>query len=248
MPTELPHHSISQQSLPTQENWSAHVHTSIDKQSPPKHTSLPDHVHPSISQQPPPTQPNMPAQIPPGFSQLPQPPRQQSIPPAFQHQGYSGQPPAIPQPTAFNLSHVQLCDIMTKMIARKDVVLSRLVKFNDSPVRFLSWKQTFLAVTRELGATPAIYSFVGLVLSHHVRPKVLKLRVHLTILTVLNRFSCVLTVVVKAQKSSWIASERNLINFRKCWLQIVIINACLSCMMSYVSFNAPKTILSIAGC
>ena len=44
---------------------------------------------------------------------------------------------------------------MTKMIARKDVVLSRLVKFNDSPVRFLSWKQTFSAVTRELGVTPA---------------------------------------------------------------------------------------------
>jgi hypothetical protein len=41
------------------------------------------------------------------------------------------------------------------MMARKDIVLSRLIKYNDSPIQYLSWKQTFKAVIGELSVTPA---------------------------------------------------------------------------------------------
>ncbi|XP_048749330.2 uncharacterized protein LOC125661393 [Ostrea edulis] len=52
-------------------------------------------------------------------------------------------------------SQVELCQIMTRMMARKDVVLSRLIKYNDSPIQYLSWKQTFKAVMLELAVTPS---------------------------------------------------------------------------------------------
>jgi hypothetical protein len=41
------------------------------------------------------------------------------------------------------------------MMARKDIVLSRLIKYNDSPIQYLSWKQTFKAVIGELSVAPA---------------------------------------------------------------------------------------------
>jgi hypothetical protein len=41
------------------------------------------------------------------------------------------------------------------MMARKDIVLSRLIKYNDSPIQYLSGKQTFKAVIGEHSATPA---------------------------------------------------------------------------------------------
>jgi hypothetical protein len=52
-------------------------------------------------------------------------------------------------------SQVQLCELVTKMMARKDIVLSRLINYNDSPIQYLSWKQTFKAVIEELSVTPA---------------------------------------------------------------------------------------------
>ena len=54
-----------------------------------------------------------------------------------------------------NNSQIELCQLMTKMMARKDVVLSRLIKYNDSPVQYLSWKQTFKDVMSELSVTPS---------------------------------------------------------------------------------------------
>ncbi|VDH90793.1 Hypothetical predicted protein [Mytilus galloprovincialis] len=41
------------------------------------------------------------------------------------------------------------------MMVRKDIVLSRLIKYNDSPFQFLSWKETFKDVMKELSVTPS---------------------------------------------------------------------------------------------
>jgi hypothetical protein len=51
-------------------------------------------------------------------------------------------------------SQIELCQMITKMMARKDV-LSRLIKCNHSPIQYLLWKQTFKDVMLELTVTPS---------------------------------------------------------------------------------------------
>ncbi|CAC5407593.1 unnamed protein product [Mytilus coruscus] len=58
--------------------------------------------------------------------------------------------PYVPPDVNNNNSQIELCNLITKMMARKDIVLSRLVKYNDSPFQFLSWKETFKDVMKEL--------------------------------------------------------------------------------------------------
>ena len=54
-----------------------------------------------------------------------------------------------------NDPQVGLCETIAKIMAREDVVLSRLIKYNDSPIQYLSWKQTFKDVMSELEVTPS---------------------------------------------------------------------------------------------
>ncbi|CAG2256530.1 unnamed protein product [Mytilus edulis] len=58
--------------------------------------------------------------------------------------------PYVPPNVNNNNSQMELCNLITKMMARKDIVLSRLIKYNDSPFQFLSWKETFKDVMKEL--------------------------------------------------------------------------------------------------
>ncbi|KAJ8315765.1 hypothetical protein KUTeg_007915 [Tegillarca granosa] len=52
-------------------------------------------------------------------------------------------------------SQVEMCKLMTQMMAHKDIVLTRLVKYDDSPMHYVSWKQTFKDVINELGVNDA---------------------------------------------------------------------------------------------
>ncbi|XP_071133064.1 uncharacterized protein [Mytilus edulis] len=63
--------------------------------------------------------------------------------------------PYVPPNVNNNNSQMELCNLITKMMARKDIVLSRLIKYNDSPFQFLSWKETFKDVMKELSVTPS---------------------------------------------------------------------------------------------
>ena len=145
----------------------------------------------------------------------------------------------ISRPTAPNLFQVQLCDIMTRMIARKDVILSRLVKFNDSPVRFLSWKQTFLAVTRELGVTPAeeldlLIRWLGPESS--LQAQSVKVACAFDSPSGLKQIWSRLDSRYGRPEVIEDCLRKNLINFRKCQLLTVITNACSSCTIYYATF------------
>lgn len=48
----------------------------------------------------------------------------------------------------------QMCSELTKFIVKKDLILSRLTKFDDTPELFSVWKSTFHSVMSELGVTP----------------------------------------------------------------------------------------------
>ncbi|KAK3088641.1 hypothetical protein FSP39_021780 [Pinctada imbricata] len=44
---------------------------------------------------------------------------------------------------------------MTKFLLKKDMILARITAYDDNPSSYLTWKQTFKSLMRELSATPA---------------------------------------------------------------------------------------------
>lgn len=48
------------------------------------------------------------------------------------------------------------CMDMTKFLLKKDLILSRITKYDDNPSLFLTWKLTFKNIMKEISATPSV--------------------------------------------------------------------------------------------
>jgi hypothetical protein len=63
-------------------------------------------------------------------------------------------PKLNPYAETFRPTVPDMCSELTKFIVKKDLVLSRLTKFDDTPEYFPVWRSTFHNVMSELGVTP----------------------------------------------------------------------------------------------
>lgn len=54
-----------------------------------------------------------------------------------------------------NQANAVTCMDMTKFLLKKDLIVSRITKYDDNPSLFLTWKLTFKNIMQEISATPS---------------------------------------------------------------------------------------------
>lgn len=93
----------------------------------------------------------------PEFSSSPLP---TMLPETNQHVGNNDSQPRAPMETQMinspmNQANAITCMDMTKFLLKKDLILSKITKYDDIPSLFLTWKLTFKNKMQEISATPS---------------------------------------------------------------------------------------------
>ena len=61
--------------------------------------------------------------------------------------------PFVPADDQLQQTQTQIVDVFTKHLVKRDLILSRLSKYDDDPMMFLSWKTSFKGIMKEVGAS-----------------------------------------------------------------------------------------------